>query len=241
LVYPHHPIVSGKKGTFVVQIHIQYMIKAVIFDMDGLLIDSEPFWQESETKVFTSLGLDVNKEMFVQFMGKRIDEVVDFMYKMTPWNHVSKEKVAEDIVDNVIRLVLDKGTKLEGVSETLECLKHSSFKIGLASSSKMKIISAVLEKLKLADYFEVVHSAEYEEYGKPHPQIFISTAKMLSVHPSECVVFEDSLNGVISALAAGMKCIAVPEKTASNLNKFVIAQKVLGSLREFEIPQFKDL
>lgn len=217
------------------------MIKAVIFDMDGLLINSEPFWQESETKVFTSLGLDVNKKMFEQFMGKRIDEIVEIMYKMMPWDHVSKAKVVEDIVENVIRLVLEQGACLDGVTETLENLKKASFKIGLASSSKMKIISAVLDKLQLQEYFEVVHSAEFEKYGKPHPQVFISTADMLGTHPSECVVFEDSLNGVISALAAGMKCIAVPEKNAFNLNKFIISNKVLDSLNDFEIAQFTDL
>ncbi|MBN2596679.1 hexitol phosphatase HxpB [Labilibaculum sp.] len=217
------------------------MIKAIIFDMDGLLINSEPFWQESETKVFSSLGLDVNNKMFEQFMGKRIDEIVEIMHKMMPWNHVSKEKVTEDIVENVIRLVLEKGTCLDGVNKTLEILQQASFKIGLASSSKMKIISAVLEKLQLHDYFEVVHSAEFEKYGKPHPQVFITTAELLGIPPSECLVFEDSLNGVISALAAGMKCIAVPEKDAFNLNKFVIANKVLDSLNDFEIPQLKNL
>jgi HAD superfamily hydrolase (TIGR01509 family) len=217
------------------------MIKAVIFDMDGLLINSEPFWQESETKVFTSIGLDANKKMFEQFMGKRIDEVVEVMYKMTPWNHVSKEKVVEDIVENVIRLVLEQGACLPGVTKTLQNLRKASFKIGLASSSKMKIISAVLNKLELHEYFEVVHSAEFEKYGKPHPQVFISTADMLGIHPSECVVFEDSLNGVISALAAGMKCIAIPEKDASNLNKFIISNKVLDSLNDFEIAQLTDL
>ncbi|PKQ65835.1 hypothetical protein BZG02_02195 [Labilibaculum filiforme] len=217
------------------------MIKAVIFDMDGLLINSEPFWQESETKVFSSLGLKVNKKIFEQFMGKRIDEVVEVMYAMTPWNHVAKEKVVEDIIENVIRLVIEKGACLPGVHNTLEQLKDSSYKIALASSSKMKIIVAVLEKLQLKDYFEVVHSAEFEKYGKPHPQVFISTAEQLGVHPSECVVFEDSLNGVISALAASMKCIAVPEKNAYNLNQFVIANKTLSSLNDFEITQLTSL
>lgn len=217
------------------------MIKAVIFDMDGLLINSEPFWQESEKKVFGALGIEVNQHMCELFMGKRIDEVVDFMHSTYPWNHVSKHQVVEEIVENVIRLVLEKGEALEGVIQTLEILKATSYKIGLASSSKMKIIQAVLEKLQLRNYFEILHSAEYEEYGKPHPQIFISTAKMLGVHPSECLVFEDSLNGVISALAAEMKCIAVPEKQALNLNKFIVAHQVLESLSEFNVELLTDL
>lgn len=217
------------------------MIKAVIFDMDGLLINSEPFWQESETKIFSSLGFDVNKKMFEQFMGKRIDEVVEVMYNIRPWSQCSKEKVTDDIVAHVIQLVLEKGSCLNGVIATLDSLKGASYKIGLASSSKMKIITAVLDKLQLHDYFEVVHSAEFEQYGKPHPQVFISAAKLLDVPPAECLVFEDSLNGVISALAANMKCIAVPEKNAYNLNKFVIADDVLDSLNDFKIDQLTNL
>ena len=217
------------------------MIKAVIFDMDGLLINSEPFWQESEKKVFNSLGVATSKELFETFMGKRIDEVVDVMWEIQTWNHKSKEQVVEEIVNNVIMLVHEKGKALAGVFTVLEALKKSDLKIGLASSSKMKIIQAVLDKLNIREYFEVVHSAEFEDYGKPHPQIFISTAEMLGVAPSDCLVFEDSLNGVISALAANMKCYAIPEQEALNLDKFIIANKSLKSLEEFNLADLKDL
>jgi len=84
------------------------MIKAVIFDMDGLLIDSEPFWQESENLVFNSLGINTSKEMFEIFMGKRIDEVVDAMWEIQTWNHKSKTEVVDTIVNNVIKLVKEK-------------------------------------------------------------------------------------------------------------------------------------
>ncbi|WP_282015325.1 hexitol phosphatase HxpB [Marinifilum flexuosum] len=217
------------------------MIKAVIFDMDGLLIDSEPFWQESENLVFNSLGINTSKEMFEIFMGKRIDEVVDAMWEIQTWNHKSKTEVVDTIVNNVIKLVKEKGKALTGVYNVLENLKKSSIKVGLASSSKMKIIEAVLDKLNIREYFEVVHSAEYEEYGKPHPQIFISTAKMLGVNPNECLVFEDSLNGVISALAANMKCFAIPESGALNLRKFIISNKILNNLNEFKLADLESL
>lgn len=97
----------------------------------------------------------------------------------------------------------------------------------------MKIIETVVDKLNIRQYFDIIHSAEFEKYGKPHPQVFISTAKMLNVSPSECLVFEDSLNGVISALAANMKCYAIPELSAFNLDKFIIANKCLSSLEDF--------
>jgi haloacid dehalogenase superfamily, subfamily IA, variant 3 with third motif having DD or ED len=217
------------------------MIKAVIFDMDGLLIDSEPFWQESENLVFNSLGINTSKKMFEIFMGKRIDEVVDAMWEIQSWNHKSKSEVVDAIVNNVINLVEEKGEALTGVYKILEDLKKSPLKIGLASSSKMKIIETVLDKLNIREYFEVIHSAEYEEYGKPHPQIFISTAKMLGVNPNECLVFEDSLNGVISALAANMKCFAIPESGALNLKKFIIANKTLSDLNEFKLTDLENL
>ncbi|RUT79340.1 hexitol phosphatase HxpB [Ancylomarina longa] len=217
------------------------MIKALIFDMDGLLINSENFWQESECKIFNSIGISTSEEMFEPFMGKKIDEVVDIMWTKHKWNSPSKTEVVGAIVENVIQLVIEKGEALPGVVETLNALKETSFKVALASSSKMKIINAVLEKLMLRDYFEVVHSAEFETYGKPHPQIFISTAQMLDVNPSECIVFEDSLNGVIAALAANMKCIAIPEPTASNGDKFIIADKILNSLNDFKISDINNL
>jgi len=222
-------------------IKIRMMIKAVIFDMDGLLINSEPFWQESETKVFNSLGIETNKAMFEKFMGKRIDEVVDVMWEIQQWDGKSKEQVVVEIVDHVIKLVKEKGRALPGVLNTLNSFQKSTLKIGLASSSKLKIIEAVLDKLDIRSYFEIVHSAEFEEYGKPHPQTFISTAKMLDVKPNDCLVFEDSLNGVISALAANMKCIAVPEQEATNLDKFIIADKTLSSLEDFNISNLHDL
>jgi len=215
------------------------MIKAVIFDMDGLLINSEEFWQESESKVFNALGVSTNKDMFVQFMGKRIDEVVDLMWIKQQWKSSSKIEVVNSIVENVIQRVTEKGIALPGVIDTLDAVRKNNYKIALASSSKMKIINAVLDKLMIRDYFEVIHSAEFENFGKPHPQIFITTAKMLSVKPSECLVFEDSLNGVIAALAANMKCIAVPERNATNRSKFIIADKVLDSLIDFKVTDLK--
>lgn len=211
------------------------MIKAIIFDMDGILIDSEPFWQESEKMVFNSVNIATSKEQFVSFMGKRIDEVVDFMWQRKSWDKYSKVEVVNLIVENVIRLVHEKGCLLPGVIESLEACQKNSLKIALASSSKYRIIETVIDKFHIRDYFDVIHSAEFEEFGKPNPQIFLSTARMLGVNPENCIVIEDSLNGVIAALAANMKCIAVPEKHAINKDKFIVANQILSSLEQFNI------
>lgn len=217
------------------------MIKAAIFDMDGLLINSEPLWQQSEYMVFTDLGVPLKDEIFVQLMGRRIDEVVDILYSKFPWKGKTKEETIQAIIDNLICLIKEKGEPMPGVEETLKLLKKNNYKIALASSSYFKIIDTVLDSLNIRDYFEVIHSAEIEEYGKPHPQIFISTANMLGVKPEECVVFEDSIHGVIAALAANMKCIAVPYAQASNIDKFIIAQKKISSLNDFKLDIFNSL
>ena len=211
------------------------MIKAVIFDMDGLLIDSEPFWRISQKNLFSKRGINLIEDDFESFMGKRIDEVVAIIYARYPNQDKTQDETAEEIVDGVINLVLERGLALPGVKKTLENLKNQKYKIGLASSSNLRIIKAVLKKLDLESYFEVVHSAQFEEYGKPHPQIFISTAKMLEVSPSECLVLEDSFHGVIAALAANMQCVAIPDTKANNLKRFIIADQVLESMEEFSI------
>ncbi len=218
-----------------IRINTNRMIKAIIFDMDGLLIDSEPFWRLSQKNLFSKRGINLCENDFESFMGKRIDEVVAIIYSRFPNQDKTQAETAEQIVDGVINLVMDRGIALPGVEKTLKELQEKNYKIGLASSSNLKIIKAVLKKLDIESYFEVVHSAQFEEYGKPHPQTFISTAKMLGVSPSECLVLEDSFHGVIAALAANMKCVAIPDTKANNLKRFVIADQVLESMEDFSI------
>ena len=107
--------------------------------------------------------------------------------------------------------------------------------MALASSSSMSLIEAVVDKLNIRMYFDVLWSAEFEPYGKPHPGIFLTTAAKLQVDPKECIVFEDSINGVISAKAARMKCIAIPEEATFNDPRFAIADSKLRSLKEYQL------
>ena len=187
--------------------------EAVIFDMDGVLIDSEPQWKIAMEHVFKSIGLDMERKDFQKTVGLRIDEVIAF------WNHhknlgVQDEKAVEDaIIDQMIELVHKNPMPLEGVYDTLDYLKKVNIKIGLATSSPYRLLNAVLSAMNIEKYFDFVHSAEKEPYGKPHPAVYISAAKALSAQPSKCLVVEDSFNGVISGKAAKMDVVCIPEKT----------------------------
>ncbi len=216
-------------------------MKAVIFDMDGVLIDSEPLWKIAEIKGFGKVGLDLTQTDCEETVGLRIDEVVKMWYNKVKWEGASCETVTIDIVTILIEEIKANGKALPGVISSLEKCKAAGLKIGLATSSYHIIIEAVLDKLDIRHYFDVVHSAEYEKLGKPHPAVFLTAAEKLNVDPMECLVIEDSLNGVIAAKAARMKVIAVPENSHAHNEKLIVADQIINSLNDFNIDNAKKL
>ena len=187
--------------------------EAVIFDMDGVLIDSEPLWKIAMEKVFSELGCALSKKDFQKTVGLRIDEVISYWNKDQKLGISNEKKVEDDIINRMIELVKENPIPLTGVLETLAYLSNEKMKIGLATSSPDNLLHAVLDGLKIAHFFDVAHSAEFEEHGKPHPAVYLTTANKLNVDPHKCLVIEDSLNGVISGMAAKMKVVCIPEKT----------------------------
>jgi len=187
------------------------MVKAVIFDMDGLIIDSEPLWRMAEMEVFKSIGYDFTEEMCIQTMGMRVDEVVKYWHDQLHWKEPTVNHVINEIINKVIEKVKLHGTALPGVYQTIQLLKEKECPIALASSSSLKIINTVLQQLSLHDSFDVVHSAETEEFGKPHPAVFLTAAEKLNVEPKNCLVLEDSKAGMEAGLRAEMQVIVVPE------------------------------
>jgi sugar-phosphatase len=187
------------------------MIKAIIFDMDGLLIDSEPFWRRAEIAVFSTVGISLSEDDCRETMGYRLNEVVELWYSRKPWSNKSTKQVEEQILVHVQNLIETEGVPLPGVMETISLCNELKLKTAIASSSAMRLIKATVKRLGLEGTFEVLHSAEHEEFGKPHPAVFIHTAKKLEVRNENCLVFEDSFHGMVSGLAAKMKVIVVPE------------------------------
>ena len=210
------------------------MIEAVIFDMDGLLIDSEPFWRRAQVFAFKTVGLKLTDDDMKQTMGRRIDEVVEHWYHERPWTGASQKDIEALIVDKVIELVNSEGVAMPGMFEVLDMLKGRNMPMAIASSSYPEIIDAVVQKLGIESYFDHIYSAVHETYGKPHPGVFISTAATLGIKPSRCMVFEDSPSGVLAAKAAKMWCVAVPEESNKNHKFIQTADLILESLSQFD-------
>jgi mannitol-1-/sugar-/sorbitol-6-/2-deoxyglucose-6-phosphatase len=211
------------------------MIQAVIFDMDGVLLDSEPFWQDAEMEVFQTVGISLSRAQCIELTGLPTRELVAHCYKQKPWNHKSPEQVAEEIIRGVEERVAQCAIPLTGVREMLGFFRSHQLPLAVASSSPVTLIRSVLNKFSLTDVFSVIHSAEFEEYGKPHPAVFLTTAKQLHVDPIQCLVIEDSFNGLLAAKAARMKTIVIPMEAQRNESRFTIADLKLESLSEFSI------
>ncbi len=205
---------------------------AAIFDMDGLLVDSEPLWHKAEVEILGSLGVPVAPGDCRRTKGMFVREVARYWYERFPWPTPSPDAVAVAIVDRVIELVGAEGKLQPGVDRAIDLCRDHGLALAVASSSEHRLIDFVLRRFGLDGEFAFAHSAEDERYGKPHPAVFLSAAERLGVAPDRCLVWEDAPAGVLAAKAARMTCVAVPEAAERGDSSFAIADAVLVSLEE---------
>lgn len=209
-------------------------IKAVIFDMDGVIIDSEPLWRRVMIDNFTSLGIPFDEDSCRKTTGLRFEEVAEYWFEL---HHISKSSIPDfnqKVINDLCELFSVEGKLMPGVLKTIEYIKHRGIKIGLGTSSNHQLMNHVLKTLKINQHFDAVCSAEHMKYGKPHPEVFITCAQNLNVLPQNCLVIEDSVNGLIAGKAAQMKVLVVPDKESKHKIAFDIADYKLESLEEFE-------
>ncbi|MDX2437027.1 MAG: hexitol phosphatase HxpB [Acidobacteriota bacterium] len=211
-------------------------MNAVIFDMDGVIIDSEPLWREAERHVFAEVGLELSDADCERTMGIRTDEVVAYWFARSPWSDGTPGEVEHRLIQRMQTLIAERGRAMHGLRSALEVVRTAGLRSALASSSSPVLIDAVLRKLELTATFDVVRSAIHETHGKPHPAVFLSTARDLGLQPSQCAVIEDSAAGVQAASAAGMRVVAVPPPHLFDDPAYDLADAKLNSLEELTLP-----
>ncbi len=202
--------------------------EAVIFDMDGIIIDSEPLWEQTEKILLRSKGknyIDSYRGKILGLNQRDSARVLKDFFKL--------DDSVEDIINQRLEILLDLFNShlnlKEGISPLLSILKEKEIPTALASSSPLKIIDYVLKRFDLSKYFDTVISGECVKKGKPHPEIYTQASKLLKKEPNKCIAIEDSINGVKSAKRAGMYCIAIPDERITLKEDFYSADEILQS------------
>ncbi|CAN5572519.1 hexitol phosphatase HxpB [soil metagenome] len=208
-------------------------LNTVIFDMDGLLIDSEPLWGEAAVEIFNRYNFQLTAAQYATTTGMRTKEFVEwwFNYYKVDARHLADAE--SGILKSVVDKVAAKAKPMPGVEHIFNFFIERNFKIGLATSSGQSLIDVVVDKLGIRKFLQAIASAEGLPYGKPHPQVYLNCAEALGSRPTECICFEDSFNGLIAAKAARMKCVVVPAPHDRKNEKFNAADLKISSLSNF--------
>ncbi|MCL2136338.1 MAG: hexitol phosphatase HxpB [Coriobacteriia bacterium] len=210
------------------------MIKAAIFDMDGLLIDTEKYWWQAEVEVFNSVGIPLTLDLAKTTMGMMMRDITAHWARVYPHIEYDREDVIDRVYDKLVEYVGLYGEAMSGALAAVSICEQAGLMLAIASSSYPVLIEAVMEKLNLSGRINVYASAMHEMHGKPSPDVYLSAAKKLGVDALDCLAFEDSIAGVQSAKAAGMKCIAVPDPSMFDRPEYGIADLKLHSLVQFD-------
>ena len=217
------------------------MIKTIIFDFDGIIIDSEPLWVEAEMEVFRSVGVELTPLMCRQTTGLNTQDTIQYWYNVYKWTGKSAFQVYKEIMENMQNLILERVDLKEGFLDVLQIFVDRKIPVSVASSSPLKLITTALKKFHLFEYFKIISSSENEEYGKPHPALYLGAARKLGTDPVNCLAFEDSFNGGIAAKAARMKLVTVPDIHDFQSTRFDFADLKIASLKDFKAENFEQL
>ncbi|MFA4830884.1 MAG: HAD family phosphatase [Patescibacteria group bacterium] len=187
-------------------------IKAIIFDMDGVLIDSELYWGEIERDFFESRGVKYTKRINSQVRGRPEKEMVAWAKREYGFTETVDELLA--IRDRMTEKIYSvRARPMAGIEDLLKKIRKKGYKSGIASSSVLRRIKMIVERLGWQSFFDKLMSSVDEGCdGKPAPDIYLRATKALTAAPENCVVLEDTENGVRAAKRAGMRCVAITDK-----------------------------
>jgi len=209
-------------------------VEAVILDMDGLLIDTEPVWRAAQATVFAGIGIALRESALLDSTGQPVEELIPVWRQRSPGpdlasTELSDDEIADRIIDQVIGYVKARGQPMPGVTAAIARFERYGLRLAIASSSPLRLIDAVCDRLGLAR-IAVRCSAREEVRGKPAPDVYLTAARRLGVAAAGCLALEDSPAGIASARSAGMRCVAVPDPLLAADPRYREADLVLESL-----------
>jgi len=217
------------------------MLKAVLFDMDGVIVDTEPLHYKAYLKMFESVGIEVPNEMYSNFTGQSTFIICKQICKNFNLKH-KPEELVEIKRNNFTKLFFDdKNLQLiKGVEKLIKDYHKNGLTLILASSASMFTINNVTKRFKLNNYFKDKLSGADLKASKPHPEIFIKAVKSANVETKECIVIEDSTNGIKAAKSAGIFCIAYKSESSKEQN-YNLADKLITNFEEISFDKIKEL
>jgi beta-phosphoglucomutase len=212
------------------------VLQAVIFDMDGVLVDSHPVHKKAWQRFLDSVGHKVDEADLAFILdGRKKEDILKHFLGELPPEEISrlgheKELLFREEARAELRPV-------DGVEQLLESLSRANIKLGVASSGSDGRVHFVLRTLRLLDYFSAIVAGDHVAAGKPDPAIFRLTSEKLQVPPDEILVFEDSLSGVKAAKAAGMRCVGLADPDRASILLDAGADRVIDHFGKFSVSQ----
>jgi sugar-phosphatase len=214
-------------------------IRAVVLDLDGLLVDTEPVWRTAARAILGQLGIDLTNADLLDTTGVRVDEMAAAFLAKRPGSAPGPAAVADQITDQVVDYVARAGEPMPGVPDAIALFGRSGLRLAIASSSPKRLIDAVCTRLRLD--IDVRCSALDEARGKPAPDVYLAATRRLGLSPARCLAVEDSPAGVVSAKTAGLTCVAVPDPLLTGDPRYRRADLVLPSLTDLTEPLLRTL
>ena len=218
------------------------MFKAVLFDMDGVMVDTELLQSQAFESVMAEYGVinpEKNEHGTIHVSGATTPETWEILKKRYGFEADTSELTSKKRA--AVMTVIEGGVDaLPGLYALLEDLKAHDIKIAVGSSAQRERIEIVLDKLGIREYFSAIVSAADVTHGKPHPEVYLKAAAAVGADPSDCVVIEDAYTGAQAAMAAGAKLVAVPHQYTKNMD-FSEADLIVESLAELDYSKLSEL
>jgi HAD superfamily hydrolase (TIGR01509 family) len=213
-------------------------LEAVLFDMDGVIVDSEPLWSEAEKQLLARRNLRYSASLKTAMMGRDARGAVGYLIE----HYSLAESVGELIEERnqlIAELFMEQLKAIPGALELVRSVIAAGIATGLVSSSPKPLVELALEKLGVTGLFDLILSGDQVVRGKPAPDIYITAAEKLGVKTEHCLVIEDAPHGVAAAKGAGMRCLAIT--TSVSVPELAMADKVVSGFKELDVQLLLDL